>query len=119
MRDTTGSQPSRRGGNPLGDNGDGQANGNLRDAHLVRALARGDADALARAYRRHGACVHGLATRLCCPRRAEDLSRAVFLALWHCPGKFQPAGGSLRAVLMAETHRRAVVLLRADTDRRA
>jgi RNA polymerase sigma-70 factor (ECF subfamily) len=119
MRETRGTRPGRRRGNPLGGNGNGQASGDLGDSRLVRALARGDADALACAYRRHGACVHGLAVRLCGPRRAEDLTRAVFLSLWHCPGKFHPASGSLRALLLAETHRRAVVLMRTDTDRRA
>lgn len=120
MREMTGPHPgSGRGGNPLGGNGDGQVNGDLDDARLVRALARGDADALAWAYRRHGGAVHGLAGRLCGPRHAEKLTRAVFLALWHHPGEFQPVGGSLHALLTAETHRRAVELLRADTTSRA
>ncbi len=119
MREKTGPEPGRRGGDPLGGSGNGRANGDLSDTRLVRALVRGDADALAWAYRRHGACVHGLAVRLCGPRQGEDLTRAVFLALWHRPGEFHPAGGSVRALLLAETHRRAAVLLRADTDRRA
>jgi RNA polymerase sigma-70 factor (ECF subfamily) len=119
MREMMGPQPGRRGSDPLGGNGDGQANGDLGDISLVRALARGDAGALTQAYRRHGACVHGLAARLCGPRQAEDLTRAVFLSLWHSAGNFHPGGGSLRARLLAETHRQAVGLLQADTDRRA
>lgn len=104
-------QRGPRGREPLGGYGD------LSDAGLVRALAQGHQDALAAAYARHGALVHGLAKRLCGPRQAEDLTQAVFLALWHSPGNFRPSTDSLRSLLLAETHRRAVDLLRADTSR--
>jgi RNA polymerase sigma factor (sigma-70 family) len=119
MRETRERQSGRRGGYPLGGNGNGRANGDLGDTRLIQALTRGDAGALTWAYRCHGACVHGLAARLCGPRQAEDLTRAVFWSLWHCPGNFHPGGGSLRARLLAETHRRAVALLQANTGRRA
>lgn len=111
MSEPTRPQPGPRRREPLGEYGD------LSDAGLVRALAQGHADALAEAYARHGAFVHGLAGRLCGPRQAEDLTGAVFLSLWQSPGNFHPGTDSLRALLQAETHRRAVDLLRADTGR--
>jgi RNA polymerase sigma-70 factor (ECF subfamily) len=91
----------------------------LSDAGLVVAVARGRADALAEAYRRHGPAVYGLAGWLCGPGQAEEVTRAVFVSLWHSPGKFGPGTGCLRSLLVAEAHRRAVDLLRADTARRA
>jgi DNA-directed RNA polymerase specialized sigma24 family protein len=87
------------------------------DADLIEALSRGCPDALAEAYRRHAACVCGLAGRLC-PDQADDLTQAVFLALQTSPGRIAAGSGSLCGHLLAETHRRGVELLRADTSRR-
>jgi RNA polymerase sigma factor (sigma-70 family) len=111
MRETTRPKSGRRGHEPQCENGD------LSDAGLVRALAQGHQDALAVAYARHGPFVHGLAGRLCEPRQAEDVTRAVFVSLWHSPANFHPATDSLRDLLLADTHRRAVDLLRADAGR--
>jgi RNA polymerase sigma-70 factor, ECF subfamily len=88
------------------------------DADLIAALSRGCPDALAEAYRRHGACVCGLAGRLCGPDQADDLTQAVFLSLQASPGRIAAGSGSLCCYLLAETHRRGVELLRADTSRR-
>jgi RNA polymerase sigma-70 factor (ECF subfamily) len=85
---------------------------------LIAALSRGCPDALAEAYRRHAACVCGLAGRLCGPDQADDLTQAVFLSLQASPGRIAAGSGSLCGHLLAETHRRGVELLRADTSRR-
>src|SRR5437764_1322652 len=49
---------------------------------------------------------------------AEEVAQEVFLRLWNAPEKFDPARGSLRSYLLAQTHGRAVDLLRSDTSRR-
>lgn len=101
-----------------GQDGSGQAGGDLSDARLVMAVAGGYVNALAVAYARYGASVNGMAGQLCGPRQAGEVTQAVFLSLWCSPGNFRlSATGSLRALLLAETHRRAVDLLRADTAR--
>jgi RNA polymerase sigma-70 factor (ECF subfamily) len=56
---------------------------------------------------------------MCRPGQADDVTQAVFLALWHSPASFGPGEGSLRPRLVDEAHRRAVDLRRADTARRA
>ena len=43
----------------------------------------------------------------------------VFLRLWNEPERFDPARGSLRSFLLANTHGRAVDLVRAETARRS
>jgi RNA polymerase sigma-70 factor (ECF subfamily) len=111
--------PGPGAGNSRDEACDGRAMAELSDAGLVVAVARGRADALAEAYRRHGPAVYGLAGWLCGPGQAEEVTRAVFVSLWHSPGKFGPGTGCFRSLLVAEAHRRAVALLRADTARRA
>lgn len=106
-------------GNPLRETGKGKANNDRSDTGLVMHLARGRADALAEAYRRHGASVYGVAGRLCGPLQAEEVTRTVFLSLWRSPGDFDPDKGSLRSLLVAMAHRQAVDLQRADTARPA
>jgi RNA polymerase sigma factor (sigma-70 family) len=119
IRRAEGPVPGSRAGSPGRAAGDGRAIGELSDADIVMALARGQAAALAEAYRRHGLSVYGVITRLCGPGQAEEMTGEVFLSLWHSPGKFGPGTGSLRPLLMAEAHRKAVEFLRADTTRRA
>ena len=90
------------------------------DAALVVAIGRWRQEALAEAYRRHAGAVYGLAKRvLADPSRAEEIVQEVFLRLWNDPDRFDPDRGSLRSFLLAQTHGRAVDLLRADTARRA
>ena len=89
------------------------------DATLVVAIGRWHEDALAEAYRRHGGAAYALARRLLNDRElAEEILQEVFLRLWNNPERFDPERGSLRAYLLAQTHGRAVDLLRSETSRR-
>jgi RNA polymerase sigma-70 factor, ECF subfamily len=91
----------------------------VSDAALVVAIGRWREDALAEAYRRHAGAVYGLARRvLGDPAIAEEVVQEVFLRLWNMPDKFDPGRGSLRSFLLAQSHGRAVDLLRSDTSRR-
>jgi len=94
----------------------------LRDASdsaLVVAIGRWREDALAEAFRRHAGAVYGLARRvLGDATSAEEVVQEVFLRLWSKPDSYDPARGSLRAYLLAQSHGRAVDLLRSDSSRR-
>ena len=90
------------------------------DGALVVAIGRWRQDALAEAYRRHAGAVYGLAKRvLADPARAEEIVQEIFLRLWNEPERYDPDRGSLRSFLLAQTHGRAVDLLRSDSARRA
>lgn len=89
------------------------------DASLVVALARYQQEALAEVYRRHAGAVFGLAKRLLNDQaKAEEVVQEVILRLWNQPDRYDPERGSLRSYLLAQTHGRAVDILRADTARR-
>lgn len=91
----------------------------VSDGALVVAIARYREDALAEAYRRHAGAVFSLARRVLNDlTAAEEVVQEVFLRLWTQPDKFDPDRGSLRSYLLAQTHGRAVDLLRADSSRR-
>jgi RNA polymerase sigma-70 factor (ECF subfamily) len=91
----------------------------VSDAQLVTSIARYNEVALAEAYRRHGGAVFGLAKMvLNNPTDAEDVTQEIFLRLWNQPDRFDPARGSLRSFLLAQTHGRAVDVVRASSSRR-
>ena len=91
----------------------------VSDSALVVGIGRWRQDALAESYRRHAGAVFALARRLLQDKAtAEEVVQEVFLRLWNSPDKFDPERGSLRSYLLAQTHGRAVDLLRSETSRR-
>src|SRR5438067_10451275 len=93
--------------------------GDMSDTALVVAVGRWRNDALAEIYRRHAGAVYSLARRMLSEASdAEEVVQEVFLRLWNAPEKFDPERGSLRSYLLAQSHGRAVDLLRADSSRR-
>jgi len=95
------------------------ASAELSDAALVVAVGRYRQDALAELYRRHGGAVHGLALRVLGERAlAEEVTQEVFLRLWNQPERFDPTRGSLRSLLLAQAHGRAVDTVRSEGARR-
>src|SRR3954469_4509648 len=93
--------------------------GDMSDTALVVGVGRWRNDALAEIYRRHAGAVYSLARRMLSEASdAEEVVQEVFLRLWNAPEKFDPERGSLRSYLLAQSHGRAVDLLRADTSRR-
>lgn len=91
----------------------------VTDASLAMSVGRSEEDALAEVYRRYAATLYGLARRILIDARlAEDVVQEVFLRLWRRPERFDPDRGSLRSFLAAETHGRAIDLLRAEDSRR-
>lgn len=89
------------------------------DAALVVAIARYREDALAEVYRRHGGAVYNLARRvLASEQLAEEVTQEVFLRLWNQPERFEPDRGALRSYLLAQTHGRAVDMVRSESARR-
>jgi RNA polymerase sigma-70 factor (ECF subfamily) len=93
---------------------EGAAFGQASDRDLLAAMASRSPDALAEVYDRHRESVYGLVDHLCGSRHADEVTRLVFLALWHSPQNFPPRAGSLLSGLLADAHSRAVVLLRGD-----
>lgn len=91
----------------------------VSDASLAMSVARWEEDALAEIYRRYASALLGLARRLLIDvRLAEDVVQEVFVRFWNRPERFDPDRGSLRGFLAAETHGRAVDLLRSEEARR-
>lgn len=91
---------------------------NASDVNLVIAVGRYDQAALTEVYRRHGGAVFGLALRLLRDRSlAEDVVQTVFIRFWDHPDRFDAERGALRSFLLAQTHGRAVDLIRAESSR--
>ena len=70
-------------------------------------------------YRRHGAAVYGLATRVLADAdRAQEVVQEVFLRLWTEPHRYDPERGALRSYLTRQAHSRAIERVRAEEARR-
>lgn len=80
----------------------------------------GDEAALALAYERYGALVHGLAARaLGAGPEAQDVTQQVFVSAWFARARYDPARGSLGAWLVGITrHRIADSLARIRREQR-
>jgi RNA polymerase sigma-70 factor (ECF subfamily) len=91
----------------------------VSDASLVERLTRGDRDALAALYQRHGATLLALAYRLLRDKQeSEDLIHDVFLEAWQHCAEYSEARSSVRGWLMLRTRSRSLDRLRSRTRRR-
>jgi RNA polymerase sigma-70 factor (ECF subfamily) len=82
------------------------------DEALAGLLARGDHDALAELYRRHGAACYRLARRVTASTAlAEDAVQEAFLGAWRGAG-YQPDLGTVRTWLLGLAHHKAVDAVR-------
>ncbi|MGI9007254.1 MAG: RNA polymerase sigma factor [Streptosporangiaceae bacterium] len=83
------------------------------DVTLVGQVAKGDSDALAELYRRHGGVCFRLARHITASTSlAEDAVQEAFLGLWRDPVRYRPALGAVRAWLLGLTHHKAVDAVR-------
>jgi RNA polymerase sigma-70 factor (ECF subfamily) len=88
------------------------------DSSLMVAIGRWQQIALAEVYRRHGAAVHNLATRvLGSSHLADEVTQEVFIDLWNRPEQFDASRGSLRTLLVTKAHGRSVDVVRAEQAR--
>jgi RNA polymerase sigma-70 factor, ECF subfamily len=85
------------------------------DVALVRALSKGDAQALASLYDRYGSVLLALGQRILgSPREAEDLLHDVFLEVWRRAADYDRGRGTVRAWLMMRMRSRALDRKRAQ-----
>jgi len=85
-----------------------------RDGELIKAVAEGDADALAVLYDRHGTAVFSLCLRMLRDaEEAEELLEDVFWQLWRRADQFDPTRGGALAYLLTLARSRAIDRLRA------
>ncbi|QGV76899.1 sigma-70 family RNA polymerase sigma factor [Streptomyces ficellus] len=88
------------------------------DEDLAARVVRGEEEAMAAAYARWGALVHGLALRaLADTAEAEDVTQQVFFAAWHGRAGYRPERGPLSAWLVGITRRKVADALAARTRR--
>ncbi len=88
------------------------------DAALVASVARHDESALHELYRRYGAVVLGLATRILGDAGlAEDVTQEVFVQLWRTADRYDPSRGKLRTILLTQTHGKCVDVIRTRNAR--
>ena len=84
------------------------------DAELIRRVARGDREAFAALYDRHGAILFGILMRILRNRaEAEDVLQEAFLQIWQRAGSFDEARGRVVPWLALVARSRALDRLRA------
>jgi RNA polymerase sigma-70 factor (ECF subfamily) len=85
-----------------------------RDEDLMVDIIRGDTDALAAVYDRHGGLVFTVALRITAdPLAAEEVTQDVFQIVWTRAHTFRPATGTLAAWIIGITRHCAVDKIRA------
>ncbi len=89
------------------------------DDDLLRAVVRGEPEALTALYNRYGRLAFGLAYRvLHDAATAEEVVQDAFLSIWQHGASFDPTLGSARNWLLAIVHHRAIDALRGRSSRR-
>lgn len=84
------------------------------DLIVVQRMARGDGDALAELYDRHGRIVFAMAVRILSDRgEAEDLTQDVFTLAWQNAARYDASRGVVAAWLLVTTRTRAIDRLRS------
>jgi RNA polymerase sigma-70 factor (ECF subfamily) len=84
------------------------------DRGILQAIKAGDAGALGRLYRRHGAVVLALCRRILGdPTEAEDAALDSFVQLWDRADRYDPSRASPLTYLMTIARSRAIDRLRA------
>ena len=88
-----------------------------RDEDLILDVIRGDTDALATLYDRHGGLVFTVALRITADRLgAEEITQDVFQIVWTRAHTFRPAAGAFTAWLIGITRHCAIDKIRARTN---
>jgi RNA polymerase sigma factor (sigma-70 family) len=88
----------------------------LDDAALLQFVAKGDADALASLYARHGSACYRLARHVTANTDlAQDAVQEAFIGMWKSPDSYLAGRGSVRSWLLGMTHHKAVDLIRRET----
>jgi RNA polymerase sigma-70 factor, ECF subfamily len=88
------------------------------DADLIRAIAGGSSDALARLYDRHSAVVYGLARRIVSRLEdAEEVVQDVFSQVWRDAARYERGRATVAGWLVMLTRTRAIDRVRARRSR--
>jgi RNA polymerase sigma factor (sigma-70 family) len=69
-------------------------------------------------YLEHSQGVYGTAWPICGAHMANEVTQEVFLDFWRFPDKFDPAKGTLHALLVTMARHKAIDSLRSETARR-
>jgi RNA polymerase sigma factor (sigma-70 family) len=86
------------------------------DVQLISRVARGDDDALAELYDRHGRLAYGVALRVTRDSMlAQDAVQEAFVALWRTAPQFDPRRASVAGWIVLLVRRRAIDLGRRET----
>ena len=92
--------------------------GDVDDTSLLRAIQRGDQEAVATLYDRYGGVAYGLALRITGnAATAEDVVQEAFVSLWKQAPRFDPARGQVRSWLLTIVHHKGVDAVRRHAGR--